>query len=104
MTDEPPIPILPRAELTRRDALKLFAAGVALIEAGCLERPGEEIRPSVKRPETNPAIAQWFATTMVIEGFGTGLVVEAHAGRPTKIEGNPLHPASLGATSAQHQA
>jgi molybdopterin-containing oxidoreductase family iron-sulfur binding subunit len=93
-----------RIELTRREALKLFGAGVALLQASCLERSGEEIRPSVRLHAHPPSTPTTFATSMVIDGYATGLLALAHSGRPTKLEGNPAHPASLGATSAQHQA
>ncbi len=102
--DDAPVTLLPRSEITRRDALKLLAAGVAMAELACIERPGEEIRPSVMRPEHAPGTPVFYATSMVLDGYATGLLVEAHGGRPTKIEGNPLHPASLGATLAAHQA
>jgi molybdopterin-containing oxidoreductase family iron-sulfur binding subunit len=39
-----------------------------------------------------------------VGGEAVGVLVESHMGRPTKIEGNPDHPASLGATDALHQA
>src|SRR5581483_10149917 len=41
---------------------------------------------------------------MTLGGAGVGLLVESHMGRPTKVEGNPEHPASLGATDVYHQA
>ena len=99
-----PLTISTRAELTRRDALRLFGAGLAALQVGCVERTGEEIRPSVRRPEIHPGTPTLYATAMTIDGYATGLLVESHGGRPTKIDGNPLHPASLGGTSAQHQA
>ncbi|MGE3546902.1 MAG: oxidoreductase, partial [Kofleriaceae bacterium] len=101
-----PIPLsrASRLEITRRDALQLFAAGFATIGAGCLQRPGDEIRAAARYPEATPGVPRWFATTMTVDGFGTGVLVETHDGRPNKIEGNPSHPASLGATTAQHQA
>lgn len=41
---------------------------------------------------------------MTLGGGGVGLLVESHLGRPTKVEGNPDHPGSLGATNPIHQA
>jgi Fe-S-cluster-containing dehydrogenase component len=104
MSDDEPIKLRTRAEITRRELIELFAAGVALLKTGCIERTGEEIRPSVRRAESHPGTPRFYATTMTVDGYGTGLLVETHAGRPTKLEGNPAHPASLGATTAQHQA
>src|SRR5262249_47432052 len=46
----------------------------------------------------------FYATAMPLAGIATGLLVESHEGRPTKVEGNPDHPASLGATDALTQA
>src|SRR5262249_40348873 len=46
----------------------------------------------------------YFATAIVLGGYASGVLVESHVGRPTKIEGNPQHPASLGATDALTQA
>src|SRR5205823_12867624 len=46
----------------------------------------------------------YFATAMTLGGFATGLLVRSNEGRPTKIDGNPSHPASLGATGVFEQA
>ena len=65
----------------------------------------EYIAPYVRQPEELvPGKPVFFATAMPLDGFATGLIVESHEGRPTKIEGNKDHPASLGATDVFSQA
>src|SRR5690606_25005820 len=59
--------------------------------------PQTKIVPFVKAPEDNvPGKARYFASAAGRGGFSMGILVESHDGRPTKIEGNPQHPASLG--------
>ncbi len=90
----------------RRDVLKWMAASAALAGlSGCTKLPEQEIVPYVKSPEEIiPGKPLYYATTFVHGGVGTGVLVESHMGRPTKIEGNPLHPGSLGATDIFAQA
>ena len=72
---------------------------------GCSERPSEKIVPYVQQPEQIvPGMPLFFATTMPMNGYGYGVLAESHEGRPTKIEGNPNHPASLGAANVFMQA
>jgi MoCo/4Fe-4S cofactor protein with predicted Tat translocation signal len=91
---------------TRRHFLKLMGASLALAGvSGCAIRTPEQIAPWVKSPEQIvPGRPQFYATSMTFGGLATGLLVESHAGRPTKIEGNPDHPASLGSTDTFSQA
>jgi molybdopterin-containing oxidoreductase family iron-sulfur binding subunit len=92
----------------RRDFLKLMAASLGLAGvglSGCMRQPTEKIVPYVRQPEDFvPGNPLFFATCMTLGGYATGLLVESHLGRPTKVEGNPEHPASLGATDAFAQA
>src|SRR5207247_8082328 len=92
--------------LRRREFLKLMAASLALGGlTACTSQPPEKIVPYVKAPEDIvPGKPLFFATAVAQGGFGTGVLVESHMGRPTKVEGNPEHPASLGATDAAAQA
>jgi MoCo/4Fe-4S cofactor protein with predicted Tat translocation signal len=92
--------------LTRREALKLMAASAALSGlTACTKLPTEKIVPYVRAPEEIiPGKPLFYATSMPDRGTGIGLLVESHMGRPTKIEGNPEHPASLGATNIFCQA
>ena len=46
----------------------------------------------------------YYATAMTLGGYANPLLVESHLGRPTKIEGNDQHPASLGGTDIFAQA
>ena len=84
----------------RRSFLKLMSASMALAGVtACTVQPTELIVPYVRQPEELiPGKPLYFATAMTLGGVATGLLVESHEGRPTKIEGNPDHPASGGAT------
>ncbi len=90
--------------LRRREALKLLAGSMALAAAGC-GKPHEEIVPYVEMPERLiPGVPLQFATTLALSGYGRGAIVTSHEGRPTKIEGNPRHPGSLGSTDVFAEA
>jgi len=84
----------------RRSFMKLMSASMALAGVtACTVQPTELIVPYVRQPEeVIPGRPLFFATAMSLGGVATGLLVESHEGRPTKIEGNPDHPASQGAT------
>src|SRR5215831_4370947 len=93
-------------EMGRRRFLRLMGASLALAGlTACTRQPPEAIAPYV-RPAVGITLGEplYFATAMPMSGAAEGLLVESHEGRPTKIEGNPNHPASLGATSLFAQA
>ena len=91
--------------VTRREMISLLGASLSLAGlAGC-RRPAEEIVPYVTAPEdVVPGIPRFYATTMPFRRSAYGLIVESHEGRPTKVEGNPSHPSTLGASSSRVQA
>src|SRR5439155_18102516 len=71
----------------------------------CTRQPDERIAPYVRQPEdVVPGVPLYFATALEVFGAATGVLVESHEGRPTKIEGNPDHPQSLGASDIFLQA
>ncbi len=90
----------------RRDFLKLMGASLALAGlAGCGLPDQSHIVPYVKQPDgVVLGKPNFFATVMPFGADAVGVLVESHEGRPTKIEGNPDHPSSLGSTSAIVQA
>ena len=90
----------------RRGFMKLMGASMALAGvSACTRQPEEAIVPYVRQPEELvPGKPLFYATAMPFAGSGVGLLVESHEGRPTKIEGNPDHPSSLGATDLFAQA
>ncbi|HWE01288.1 MAG TPA: TAT-variant-translocated molybdopterin oxidoreductase [Tepidisphaeraceae bacterium] len=91
---------------TRRNFLRLMGASLALGGVvGCSDFPEEKILPYVNQPESViPGVPSFYATTVPFCGFAIGALAESHEGRPTKIEGNPDHPASLGASNIFMQA
>lgn len=92
--------------IDRREFLRLMGASLALAGlTACTKQPEEKIVPYVRAPEdVIPGKPLFFATSFVHGGYAEGVLAESHLGRPTKIEGNPLHPASLGGTSLFAQA
>ncbi|HSS47794.1 MAG TPA: TAT-variant-translocated molybdopterin oxidoreductase [Thermoanaerobaculia bacterium] len=92
--------------VSRRSCLQLAGASLALAGlTACTRQPTETIVPYVKQPEQLvPGKPLFFATALTVGGYATGVLAESHQGRPTKIEGNPDHPASLGATDVFAQA
>ena len=90
----------------RRGFLKLMGASLALAGvSACTRQPSEALVPYVRQPEeVVPGKPLFYATAMPMAGAGMGLLVETHMGRPTKIEGNPDHPSSRGATDLFAQA
>jgi len=90
---------------SRRTLLKLMGASFGLAGLTACRRPEHNILPMSKGIEGYvPGKAVYYATAFPHGGAVTGLVVETHDGRPTKIEGNPDHPFSLGAANAFAQA
>lgn len=91
--------------LNRRNFLSLMGASIALASLSGCRRPVEKIIPYVNQPEgVIPGIARHYATSIPFGNSAYGLIVENHEGRPTKIEGNPDHPLTLGASNALIQA
>lgn len=92
-------------KFSRRSFLTIMGASMAMAGlAGC-RRPVEKIVPFVKQSEeVIPGVPLYFASTMPFGTSSFGIIVESHEGRPTKIEGNPKHPTSLGASNLFMQA
>ncbi len=94
---------------SRRNFLRVMGASLALAGAATLpgcRRPEHHIMPYGRQPEdVIPGTPLYYATAMPLPGGGAeGLLVESHVGRPTKLEGNPLHPVNQGRSSAWAQA
>jgi len=87
--------------LERREFILSALAGAA----ACTRQPREPIVPWGAAPAAGaPEEPLYFATATPLGGFGLGVLVKSLAGRPVKVEGNPEHPASLGATDAFAQS
>jgi molybdopterin-containing oxidoreductase family iron-sulfur binding subunit len=92
--------------IDRRRFLQLIGASLALAGlTACSRQPQEKIVPYVQRPpELTPGEPLYYATTFPHDGYGKGILVRSDDAHPTKIEGNPDHPASLGASDVFMQA
>jgi len=94
----------PTDSVSRRRFLGLVAAAVAMASTTACRKPIRKILPFGSRPEDLvPGMPQYYATSMRLGGYGAGVLVRSNDGRPTKIEGNKVHPSSLGGTSIYMQ-
>ncbi len=97
---------LERPEIDRRLFMQLTGATLGLAGLGgcALDRPRKILPYTKQPPHVLPGEATFYATSMVVDGYASGLLVESHEGRPTKIEANLQHPATLGGTNMFQQA
>ncbi len=88
--------------VSRRSFLQILGASAALATLDACRPPRQKIFPFVRPPEKAmlPGTALHYATALSLGGYATGLLVTCYDGRPTKVEGNPDHPASAGAVSS----
>ncbi len=97
-----------RGRTERRDVLRLLVAGAALGGlAGCGDPgagDGHLVPAVIAPPGIVPGIPNVYATAAVVDGSAIGIRVVHEMGRPIRIDGNPHHPSSLGATDAITQA
>jgi len=93
---------------SRRKFMGMVGASAAIagsMTTGCIRKPVEHILPFAERPEDRiPGVASHYATAFQVGSTVMGLLVQSTDGRPTKIEGNPSHSGSQGATDVWAQA
>jgi len=92
-------------KVSRRSFLRVMGASIALAGFAACRRPVQKILPYSRQPEdVIPGVPLYYASAVPFQDTLTGIVVENHEGRPTKIEGNEQHPSSLGSSSIFDQA
>ena len=94
-------------DVSRRGFLQFMGASVALagLSLASCRRPLKNLVPFTKAVEWSvPGKALFFTSVMPTRNGGMPLVVTTFDGRPTKIEGNPLHPVNKGTTDVWAQS
>ncbi len=90
---------------SRRTMLKIMAASFGLAGLAACSRPEYRLAPQARgREDYIPGAPYNYTSAFALGGHAAGIVVQTNEGRPSKIEGNPDHPASLGAATALAQA
>ena len=90
---------------SRRTILKLMAASFGMAGLVACSRPELRFAPQARGQEDYmPGTPYNYTTAFVLNGQATGLLVKTYDGRPVKVEGNPDHPSSKGASDVFAQA
>src|SRR5512140_378863 len=90
--------------LDRRNFVKLMGASMAFAGLAACRQPEQSIVPYVRQPQSwVPGKPLFFATAMTLGGYATGVLAESHEFHPTKVDANPDHPSSLGASDVYMQ-
>jgi MoCo/4Fe-4S cofactor protein with predicted Tat translocation signal len=93
-------------QVDRRELLRVMGASLALAGvSGCNPARSDDAVPLVESEQGVGAdTVRHYATAVLTEGYAQPVLATTVAGRPIKLEGNPRHPASGGATSFLAQA
>ncbi|HYQ16243.1 MAG TPA: TAT-variant-translocated molybdopterin oxidoreductase, partial [Polyangiaceae bacterium] len=99
-----PLEQLPPNSAGRRRFMQVMGASFSMAGlAGCRFQE-DKLLPMTRRPEgVIPGTTTRYATAMELGGVAVGLHATSYDGRPIKLDGNPLHPESLGAAGVYHQ-
>jgi len=89
---------------SRRRWLQLMGASLALGAAGC-RHENQQIVPHSFRPAgRNPGVPVTYSTMIDFAGVARPLRATSYDGRPVKLDGNRLHPDSMGSSDSFTQA
>jgi molybdopterin-containing oxidoreductase family iron-sulfur binding subunit len=90
----------------RRQFLKLMGASFALAGlTGCEKSSFVAALPYVDQPESETiGLPRYYATAVLLDGYAQPVIATTHAGRPTKLDGNPDHPVTQGRSDAFMQS
>jgi molybdopterin-containing oxidoreductase family iron-sulfur binding subunit len=94
------------APTARREFLKLMGASFALAGlTGCEKSPFVAAIPYVYQPEDEtPGLPRYYATAVTFDGYAQPVIATTYSSRPTKLDGNPDHPATRGRSDVFMQA
>ncbi|WGD51593.1 TAT-variant-translocated molybdopterin oxidoreductase [Bradyrhizobium sp. CB1650] len=86
------------SKTARREFLKLMGASFALAGlTGCEKSSFVAALPYVDQPASETmGLPRYYATAVLLDGYAQPVIATVHAGRPTKLDGNPGHPATQG--------
>lgn len=100
--------IMQASSVDRRTLLRLMSASLALGGLAACNTGASKNAPLLSQshnaPGYTPGVPTIIATSLPLNGYGRGVLATVQEGRPIKVEGNPLHPASVGATDVFAQA